>query len=132
MGQRHSRTRQVEGCSRVAVCRQNRRKLARYAGCERPAALLRICGILKPTVKDIDALIASLMALRRKVAAAERKAKRRLLTIQAIRCLAVIAHFAIYVVQHLLVRDIVFAFNFAAILERRVTSRQENEGLCVQ
>jgi hypothetical protein len=30
------------------------------------------------------------------------------------------------------VRDIVFAFNFAAILERRVTSRQENEGLCVQ
>ena len=80
----------------------------------------------------IDDLIASLKALLRKVAAAKRKAKRRLLTIQAIRCLAVIAHFAIYVVQHLLVRDIVFAFNFAAILERRVTSRQENEGLCVQ
>src|ERR1035441_8127467 len=47
-------------------------------------------------------------------------------------CLSVVTHFAIYVVQHLLVRDIVFAFNFAAILERRVTSRQENEGLCVQ
>ena len=97
-----------------------------------PPARLRLGRIRKPTAKDIDELIASLMALRRKVAAAERKAKRRLLTIQAIRCLAVIAHFAIYVVQHLLVRDIVFAFNFAAILERRVTSRQENEGLCVQ
>ncbi len=59
-------------------------------------------------------------------------AKRRLLTIQAIRCLSVVAHSAIYVVEHLLVCDIVFAFNFAAILERRVTSRQENEGLCVQ
>ncbi len=85
-----------------------------------------------PTVEDIDELIASLTALRRELVAAERKAKRRLLTIQAIRCLAVIAHSVIDVVEHLLVCDIVFAFNFAAILERRVTSRQENEGLCVQ
>jgi hypothetical protein len=84
------------------------------------------------SVEAIDELISPLKALRRKVAAAERKAKRRLLTIQAIRCLSVVAHSAIYVVEHLLVCDIVFAFNFAAILERRVTSRQENEGLCVQ
>ena len=81
-------------------------------------------------------LIASLKVLRQKVAAAERKGRRLSVwrTGQTRRqgCLSVVTHFAIYVVQHLLVRDIVFAFNFAAILERRVTSRQENEGLCVQ